>query len=197
VVSGRWREGEDLAALAERLDKVPTKMGDWTGETLETNPVVERAAGGAGMLERRYSSRDGREVSVMLLVGPPGPLSVHLPEICYRGLGFRTKQSIAERELNVSGGVARFRVAEMENANAATPQNLRVYHSWNDGGGWVVPAMPRIAFARSSFLIKLYVTASAAEFLPSGVQDPCEEFIAQCLPEIDRVLLPERSPSEP
>ena len=159
TLSGRWKTQADFPGLAAQLDDVPLVIGDWQGNAIAANKVAIRAADCDGLLLRVYrNTRDGREVSVLILLGRPGPLSVHVPEVCYRGQGYRQKGSIVERDLDVSSRSAQFRVIEMENGSGPVPRYLRIYHSWNDGSGWSVPAMPRVAFAGSPFLYKLYIT---------------------------------------
>src|SRR5437867_166137 len=94
TLSARWQPHADLSALAARLADVPEVIGDWQGETIESDAVTIRVADCAGMLQRRYvNAQTGQQVFLMLLVGRPGPLSVHLPEYCYQGLGYRMQQS--------------------------------------------------------------------------------------------------------
>lgn len=178
-----------LDELAARLKAVPLTVGDWQGEELQTNEAVVRAADCAGMIQRSYTNtRDGRQVSFMILVGKPGPLSVHLPDICYRGAGYRSQGDASKAELEIASRTAEFRVLDMANSTGPVARHLRIYHSWNNGSGWTTPGVPRVAFARSAYLFKLYVTTPATSAPDPGDQDVCRDFIVSCLPTIDGVL---------
>jgi hypothetical protein len=178
----------DFKRLADGLGAIPLVMSDWQGEDLEADALAARVADCEGMLQRRYTSNDGREISLMILVGRPGPLSVHLPEFCYRGLGYEEQGPTQHREFDSSTPSATFRVVNMENSRAIVPRHIRVYHSWNNGSGWSAPATPRLAFARASYLYKLYVTPPPSSSPLAEDKDVCADFIRACLPAIDDAL---------
>ena len=67
----------------------PPTVGDWEGRPLEVEPRELAAAGVIGGVLRRYVNRqDGRAVTVLLVCGPPGPIAVHTPDICFAGIGY-------------------------------------------------------------------------------------------------------------
>ena len=190
LVAPRVQSSVALDELAAVLKTVPLTVGDWQGEEVQTSEAVVRAADCAGMIQRNYTNtRDGRQVSLLLLVGKPGPLSVHMPEVCYRGAGYRSQRDVTKAELDIASRTAEFRVLDMANSTGAVARYLRIYHSWNNGTGWTTPAVPRVAFARSVFLFKLYVTTPTTSAADLDDQDVCRDFIVSCLPAIDGVLL--------
>ena len=85
----RWETPPELAArnLAS-IGLVPETIGDWTGLSQQLDPRVMEIAEIDGYLMRRYVNDRGDAVSVLLVCGRPGPISVHTPDICYAGIGY-------------------------------------------------------------------------------------------------------------
>src|SRR5262245_30731902 len=75
--TGRWGPSPDLRAAAARCEEVPATVGDWEGHPFELDRRVLAAAEVQGYASRRYVNRRTREsVSVLLVCGRPGPMSV-------------------------------------------------------------------------------------------------------------------------
>lgn len=190
--TGRWGHSADLQAAAARCDGVALNLGDWEGEPAPVNARQLAIAEVAGYLSRRYVNRlTGQTVSVLLLCGRPGPMSVHNPEICYQGAGFQLvgKQEQRRTEPDAAGGQAEFWTARFSRPGVP-PEVIRIFWSWRDKGPWVAPANARLTFARSSHLYKLYVVrhlASPDELLEG---DPCLDLLQVLLPELQRCLSP-------
>lgn len=104
VVHGFWTDrwqGQpvETADAAARMDALPLEIGDWSGAVLEVKQP--RAGDVAGTIQRRYQNlRTGEEVSVYMVCGRPGPVSIHTPEVCYAASGFvvGAKSRVAVRE---------------------------------------------------------------------------------------------------
>src|SRR6266567_3229759 len=83
----RWYHSGEVAAAAARLDDIPERVGPWTA--VAGDPIPERelkAAGAEGCWQRTFTSGvTGHKVTVVLLVGRTGKMSVHRPENCYPG----------------------------------------------------------------------------------------------------------------
>src|SRR5512140_3244808 len=81
----RWGTPADLVAAAKLLEATPTEFGRWKLE--KQTPLSENVARlleCAGYISGNYVDQaTGEVVSVVVLLGPPGPISVHTPEICY------------------------------------------------------------------------------------------------------------------
>ena len=83
----RWGASAAVEAATARLANVPLHIGDWQGAAQELDPRQLTVAEVTGHLGRRYVHKgNGHEVSLVLLCGRAGPLSVHQPDICYTGL---------------------------------------------------------------------------------------------------------------
>ena len=188
VWSGRWARAEAFDARLAALRRVPLQFGEWTGEDVEPEARVFDRAGVAGGLMRRYRHRDGTSVSVMLVVGKPGPTSVHTPEVCYAGAGY--EPTSAREAVAVPGRDDAFWAIDFRKQDAPTPEYLRIYHAWDTGRGWRASANPRADFAGTGSLYKLYVVRPMSRVGVSPGDDPVVAFLKRFLPEVKTRLLP-------
>jgi hypothetical protein len=169
---------------------VPLSLGsDWDVE--EDRKLSEREGALAeidGYLSRRYvHRRTGRIVSVLLLCGKPGPMSVHTPEMCYAGAGYDEIGS-AKAYTAPTDSSCRFQVHDFRKNNVATPTLLRIFLSWGQRGEWSVPVNPRLAFAGKPYLYKLYVVREMAKADESLEEDPASELIRNLIPQLNEKL---------
>src|SRR5262249_509089 len=144
--------------------------------------------------------RTGTIISVNLVCGRPGPVSIHTPDVCYGASGFTVADPI---KFQPKSGFECW-TAEAVQKKATEQTRLRLFWTWNAGGKWqasgrsdAVPGFlarllgldsPRIAFASYPVLYKLYLArelAVAGEPLDS---DPCVEFLDKLLPELQKAL---------
>ncbi len=187
---GRFGSSCAESALRARIESLPMTIGDWKGTMFEL-PAPERdLAGATACFAAVYTNANrGVTVSVLLLGGNPGKISVHTPDICYRGEGYSTS---AAGEFDYSYGQeprhAMFRTI-VATRGGTTPSVLRVFWSWNNSKGWSAPEDPRFSFALEPALCKLYVVRETWGQVVDPATDPCKDFLAVFLPEVDRRLL--------
>jgi Protein of unknown function (DUF3485) len=100
----RWATSHAVEVALARLERVPVTLGNWRGRSLELDREQLTTAEIAGSIARRYENRrTGATVTVLLVCGRPGPISVHSPDICYPGAGFRPMGSLARQSLPIAG----------------------------------------------------------------------------------------------
>jgi hypothetical protein len=75
-----------------------------------------------------------------------------------------------------------------------TPARLRIYWAWKAGRGWQAPANPRLTFGAAPALYKLYLVYHAAPGIALPEHDPCEDFLHDLLPELEKALSPASEP---
>jgi hypothetical protein len=195
--SNRWGKPVDLVAAGRRIDQVPTRLGSerlgyW--EMIGSAEPIEADA--AEMLEctgstvRTYRNvKSGAAVQMVLLVGPPGPMSVHTPDVCFKGanyelLGPQRQVTIASRR----GPAARLWAGSFR-SNGLQAEGLRVVYAWNDGAGWDAPTYPRLAYARTALLYKLMVVTNVSDGAAEEETDKIwYEFLNELIPEIDAII---------
>jgi exosortase/archaeosortase family protein len=194
VWSERWGQSEAMRQAVARLERVPMDAGDWKGEPMPLSPRHRAIAEIRGYLLRRYR-RSPREqgLSVLLLCGRPGPVSVHTPDVCYRGAGY---QMVGEPEAVWvdlgADGEAWFWVADFRQRNVPAPRTLRIFWSWHDRE-WEAAEQPRLAHAGLPVLWKLYVIRELTRPGEPVQSDPALAFLRQWLSVLDRALW-ERDP---
>ncbi len=187
--SNRWGGDADLEEAAARLAGVPRVVGDWEGTEHALDAERLTRAEAAGHLFRLYRDGDGGAVSVLLLSGRFGPLSVHTPDLCYGGAGYEMVGAAVRHELRLDDG----RTAEVWAARFHKPQSpadppLRVLWSWSAGEGWRAPKWPRWEFRMKPVLFKLYVAREMERLNEPLAGDPGLAFLRAWLPKADGVL---------
>lgn len=188
----RWGAKADVKAAAARLDDVPLKVGEWEGRPTEVDARQLAVAEAEGHLSRTYvNRRTGAEVSVVVLCGRPGPLSLHSPEVCYGGAGFGMTGDRSTVPLTGEGSPP----AELFNARfvkpGVAPETLNVFWAWKaSDGNWAANADPRLTYVRSTVLYKLYLVRRLARPDEDLSKDPCPDFLRAFLPELEKRLSP-------
>jgi hypothetical protein len=199
VVHGRWtnrwgKSAETRNAVA-RLDRVAIDLGDWHAESRRMGPTEMYQADIEGGLLRRYKNqKDGSEISVLLVCGRPGPVSVHTPEVCYGGSGYESEADPLKFPITPEGSTraAEFRLERFQKPRSAVPVHLNILWSFHAKGRWCQPDDPRSALATEPFIYKLYVVHEARSADPPAQDDPCVAFVRRdLLPELQRSLFPE------
>jgi hypothetical protein len=194
VWTDRWKEGAEPAVWAERLKEIPLKIGDWEGEELALTDEEVKEAQLAGYKSRRYvNKRTGVTLSVLIVCGRPGPVSIHPPDICYRGAGYVPgnvgKFALAMKEEKV----AEFNMATFAKTNRAVPDYLTILWAWSAAGDWRAPSNPRFEYARYPALFKLYVIRQIGKSDEGADKDPARDFLEVYLSVLDELLFPKQA----
>ena len=184
----RWQPSPAIEAAAARLADVPLAFGDWQGEALTLDPDAVAQAKLTGCWMRRYThAATGRNVTVLLMCGPAGPVSVHTPEWCFRGAGYDMAGPAIKYSVNTEPP-AEFWTAQFSKPGPVLPDQLRIFWAWSATGAWEAPRQPRLAFGRSTVLYKLYIFRNLTAPQEPLDDDPCREFMRVFLPELSRTL---------
>lgn len=179
----RWAPTVETAEAAQRLNAIPLELDDWEGEVIETKPG-EAGEDVAGWIRRRYVHRKtGVTVSLLLVCGKGGPVSIHPPEVCYSANGYLLNNKVRYETGNES-----MWKTDVIRTSATEETRKRLYWGWNDGGGWTASAEPRSQFARRPVVHKLYVERVVSGVNESNQSEPCEEFLSVLLPALRRTL---------
>ncbi len=191
--TNRWGPPPALAALAARFESVPMAIGDWKASAFELGARERAMAGASACLARVYTNENrGVSVSVLLLGGLPGDISLHTPDICYPGAGYNL-ETPSPYDYQYMGDERRHAGFQFAKATrgGTNPSNLQILWTWNDSTSWSAPDDPRWIFGTVPALCKLYVireTKGAASVDPKN--DPVNDFLAVFLPELDRHVFP-------
>ncbi len=188
-LTDRWGSPGHLEAAAKRLEAFPDRVGQWrlqASEPLSKNAVNQLQC--AGYVQRLYVNEDtGETLSVALIVGPYGPMTVHNPDICYPNMGYASVKKTERYRIGGStGGDAdqpgdHFWVATFK-AKAEGMDPLHVYYAWSRGRDWKAPNIARIAIGGSPVAYRLQVS-SRFEWSPeTEKRNGCVDFLTQLMP---------------
>ena len=193
VLNRGLNDPEAVKTAAARLSLIPDQIGRWTSLPEEIDEREKRLAGIGGSLRRTYRhSENGYVVSLTVLCGAAGPMSVHPPTACFEGVGYELssgpnvvtfKTADAESDFDTVLNRAAFRLPD-----ATSSDIVRVFWGWSDDGIWKAPENPRLTFRGQPYLFKLYVVDRSLQQADDVQQ--AETFLEQALPVIRRELHP-------
>jgi Protein of unknown function (DUF3485) len=189
--TNRWRRPVELETGITRLMNVPMRIGDWHARSEELEEVILARAGADGYFFRHYENQfSGKRISVLLMCGRPGPISLHEPDICYRGAGYHQNGSVAiwPQKYDDGSTSAEFKRCKFSKDDATDITSVRIEWSWNADGKWQVPTNPRMALAGSPLAYKLYIVQPETPSSENSDEEACREFLEQLLPALDRAL---------
>ncbi len=180
----RWGSSPDAIRAADRLAKVPRRFGDWkldsTGKLDETARKMLECV---GYFVRTYRNQTtGDVVTVTALLGPPGPIAVHTPEVCF---GSRDYKALGRREdvaIHGADGQDEQLWALSYKANNIRGDMLRVYWGWSTGAHWSATGDPRFKYAGQPYLYKIQLSSPLPPGADLKVDDPCKKFLEDFLP---------------
>jgi hypothetical protein len=192
LATNRWHRSAELEAAVARIARVPETISDWkTVQSDELSEAVTTVAGIDGYMFRRYeNARTGKSITVLLMCGLPGPISVHSPDICYRGVGYDLDGSLKKEAQKFGNDLksAEFWRAKFSKSSAGGAMSLQVRWSWNADGRWLAPDNTRLTFASFSSLYKLYIIQHVTPSSERLDEATCNLFLEQLLPVLDKAL---------
>lgn len=183
----RWNDGSDLAAAAGKLDRLPLKVGDWQGKRVEHER--DARSGLAGSETYQFSNvKTGKNVTVFLACGRPGPVSVHTPEVCYAGNGFEVERPAKFTSSRPALTGQSFFTSRLVRKRSSEQNAQRIFWAWNTGASWQVSDNPRLAFASTPVLFKMYVIRELTGSTENLDNDPCIELLDALAPIMQKEL---------
>jgi Protein of unknown function (DUF3485) len=188
--SNRWDSAGALRLAGEQLRQpLPNLLGNWrlVGERHFADDVVRALQCRAYVCRSYTNDQTGDIVSVAVLVGPPGPMSVHTPEICYSSKDYQVTAGRVPTKVDDESGQQHVLWELKLAADDMNRAPLRVLYGWGTGGPWLATRHPRFTHAGATYLYKIHLAAPATEV--SDNYDPCQDFLRSFLPELRRHLV--------
>ncbi len=203
MLTGRW-EASDMTGVAARVHQVPREINDWVciEEGSVSDAELEIAELHSYVMRHYRNQRTGAIVTMLLMCGPTGPVAVHPPTACYAGQGYEQigdvtlhrvvpgQHSATSLAIPDSRETHHLMTAQFRRPGRGSVQKARIFWSWSTNGSWSTPASPRLEFAGSPALFKLYVTQQAHDLLPLDGTTPPEEFLRELLPVLRHSVFP-------
>jgi hypothetical protein len=193
-LTNRWGVPADMKEAAGRFDRIPSEYGDWVLESREemTETVVTTLEC-EGYLNGRFVNRvSGARVNAFIVLGPPGPISVHTPEVCYNSQG----KDIREERVRVpikdshSDLDNEFWMVTMRSRDV-NAEWLRVYYAWGNKDRWTAPESPRVSFGGQSLLFKFQLAINLPPDADASETDTCQQFLKAFMPVVNPILFTE------
>jgi hypothetical protein len=191
-LSNRWGASQEQRRVGAKLEQCPKDVPNWK---LHAEKPLEQVAIDQlipyGYFQREYVSCDsGDMVSVTVIVGPSGTLSVHTPEVCYAGLNF---DQLEERKVidipDPSGQNTIWKVALR--SKKVDQRIMENYYAWSEGDRWVAAENPRYSFATRPYIYKIQLQ-NISQADPAGKAnpsvDPSIRFLTDFLPILQKYL---------
>lgn len=179
------------------LEDVPMTLGPWQGEPTEIDPEVVRATGAIQVVTRQYINQaTGVRIQVILQFGKAVNMYMHMPEICYPAAGYLLEAGPEDRLITIGDDQLKFRSMVYAKGEGTQAEQQEVFYSWWYNGQWTPSVGTLKHFERISGMYKLHVARLIAPGEPVGVSkdSPCEEFLKDLLPDLQRRLAERTGP---
>jgi len=196
LIIDRWGSSDDVSHAAASLKQVPAEIGNWKSQEFTISDTELKIGEIDGYLSRAYTNQeDGSMVNLMIVCGRPGPISVHTPDICFRGAGYQIvnqyeRHHIPSTPETSETGDAFY--ADFTKPGSAVTSNLRVFWTWSDGRQFFAPDNPRLASAGMPFLYKIYLTRAIERVGDVPETDNCLSFFKLAMPVLQKSLFTEQ-----
>jgi hypothetical protein len=181
----RWADPAASDHPGRKLTEIPLAIGEWTGEVLPRSAEDDPKT---SVEHRKFTNaRTGKWIMTAVTTGKPGYVSVHNPEHCYLGSGYRVVDSIQPMSMKLGETKeARFWTGHFEKKKATNVESIRIYWGWTTNGDWQAPNYPRFHFAGRNTLHKLYfIHAVNGHETPEEIS-VYEDFMRQYLQQINQ-----------
>jgi hypothetical protein len=192
-MSDRWGPAVDTLAVANKLKEIPNEFGDWRLQSSEElgKAAQEQLEPTAYLVNRYQNRRTYDVVNMTLLLGRPGPISVHTPEVCFGTKNFESRgerQKVAIR--GSAGGDDEFWALDFKTISLRGDL-LRTYYAWSPGDRWQALDDPRFWSAGLPYLYKIQLSSL---LLPGSTSppsdDPCQRFLRDFVPVARKHMVP-------
>lgn len=189
-LANRWGLPADMTAAAQRFNEIPTSFGPWKLQKAEkmSDQVVEILEC-AGYINGSYVNQStGEVVNAFVILGPPGPISVHTPEVCYSSKNYqitesRSRVKIGDQETSDNEFWAMTLRSSDVNADMQ-----RVYYGWGNAGYWTAPESPRITYGGDPLLFKIQLAAHLPPDTDLSQGDTCSRFLEAFVPVLNDAI---------
>jgi Protein of unknown function (DUF3485) len=186
------------------LAEIPMTLGSWVGKDIPLDPIIARATGSVDHIQRMYQNTiTGQRIELIFLYGPSSQMFIHAPDVCYPGSGFEhIAGPIGHDITSGDGGHWPFFEVIYRKGEGNTADQQEVYYSWRHFGAlgssvWSPGMITQKRSERIPGMFKVQV-ARGIKDRELGVRDvgnPCQAFLAQLMPEIERRVATPQSPA--
>lgn len=172
------------------LAEMPLQLGPWQGEDDEFDPRIAARTGAVDSIFRTYhNAQTGARVGLILLYGPATEVSIHAPANCYPVSGYSLAAGPTIRPVSLDGEqTVPFEAQTFMRGEAGALELQRVFCSWWYDGSWTPHQAAYKRYERLPGMFKVHVARAAVPGELESERDPCEDFLALLMPELERRL---------
>lgn len=178
-----WGAPPNMIEAARKLAACPETIGDWQFVSKEefTDRVEDILQAEAHVSSTYRNSKTGEEVSLMIVLGPAGPIASHDPTLCYPKVGYRQVRGPIPKPIETDSTSDAFWLASFQASQLGHPP-LNVYYAWSNGADWKAPEWARYAFAGSRYLYKVQVASTSLMIEKDEEENACTSFLRAFCP---------------
>jgi hypothetical protein len=189
LATDRWSDPIADEDFGKRFANMKNQFGDWVGERLPRQVDDDNKT---AVINTRFTNRsNGRWIITSLTSGRAGRVSIHNPEHCYLGNGYKIADAIREETLSLPGGAsAKFWTGHFQKKKPTGIESIRIYWGWTADGQWQAPTYPRLFFAAKPRVHKLYLIHPVPLNGSNDDSAPYREFMTQYISELNRQIGP-------
>lgn len=196
IMTDRWERvnGELLNQFTVQVPKIPLSFGDWEGTEEFISDKEFEATNCTAYISRRYVNRGtGEIVSMYCVSGTARHITIHSPDWCYQGAGYKMQGKPVQYSAPYSGGSssAEFLTASFHKADVANTGNdktLRIFWTYSDDGEWIGPPWAKAFFAGRPALYKIYLICDCSGQDTSAGASPANKFTSDLFQSINQTL---------
>lgn len=168
IASDRWepQDSELLGTFTECIPNLPSTIGGWEGTDDKIADKEFDLTNCTAYVSRRYVNKGtGQIVSVYAVSGSARHITIHSPDWCYQGAGYKMDKDPEQTTIDCGNGLnpefltAVFR--KPDPSGSGQQQALRIFWTYSDDGDWKGPAWAKAFFAGRTALYKIYLIAPA------------------------------------
>lgn len=190
--SNRWGLSGQMTEVVPVVQTLPRDIGRWRlQDTEKMSAYEERTLQCADYLKATYVNQDTKQqVQALLLLGPPGPTSVHRPEICYSAIDFPqdSERTSVVLQSHDEGKSDTAWMVQFRNNKDVSGGLLRVYYAWSDGSKWQASEEPRITYGTRPYLFKFQVNAEIDDSATGDDDDAAKAFLIDFIPVFEQLI---------
>lgn len=189
---------ELLDQFTVQVPKLPLRIGPWEGRDQEIPGKEFALTNCTAYVSRPYINRQtGDVVSVYVVSGTARHITIHTPDWCYQGAGYKMEtrkpeQTVIDCENNANlPKDPEFLTSSFRKSNPTDPtkdQVLRIFWTYSDNGDWLGPGWAKRTFAGKPAMYKIYVISDVTGGDSSIEANPAQAFVKDALSKFNKVL---------
>ena len=198
-----WQDGRNQSSKVSTrilfpLSTIPKTLGVWQvpseaeREDTKLDRAVAEMAGAIGEpLERVYVDKEtGATLTVLVIYGPAEKVTGHIPEVCYPGVGYEQTETFEVKPSTAGLRKDVYRSLLFVKKGGSQVVRDEVYYTFRQEGKWTPVVSSNWKSLRNGPpVFKVQIQRRIADRESRSVNNPCEQFLALLLPEIDRQIV--------